>query len=213
MVGGAAVAAAEWPSVSLFRVSRSVLGKRLRALATGHWRLSHEHSPDSALSDPRGLRRTSREATRASAEVPRAATAPTGPLTCRLRLTVNLNLSSFRPAGGITIAGRRHRPAEVPKGTIQGHLWLPTASLRFHINMAPPTDPLGVRACPIDAFGGLGKAQWARLPELCFYRKKPEISRTAGTEMLVSQSILRLLRNAVARWNQCLICGSLGHVP
>ena len=31
--------------------------------------------------------------------------------------------------------------------------------------------------------------------------------------MLVSQSILRLLRNAVARWNQCLICGSLGHVP
>ena len=80
--------------------------------------------------------------------------------------------SSFRPAGDITLAGRRHRPAEVPKGTIQGHLWLPTASLRFHINMVPPTDPLGVRACPIDAFGGLGKAQWVRLPELCFYRKK-----------------------------------------
>ena len=31
--------------------------------------------------------------------------------------------------------------------------------------------------------------------------------------MLVSQSILRLLRNAVARWNQCLICGSLRHNP
>ena len=162
VVGGAAVAAAEWPSVSLFRVSRSVLGKRLRALATGHWRLSHEHSPDSALSDPRGLRRTSREATRASAEVPRAATAPTG------------FSSSFRPAGDITLAGRRHRPAEVPKGTIQGHLWLPTASLRFHINMVPPTDPLGVRACPIDAFGGLGKAQWAAalLPSLkkCYFK-------------------------------------------
>ena len=67
--------------------------------------------------------------------------------------------SSFRPAGDITLAGRRHRPAEVPKGTIQEHLWLPTASLRFHINMVLPTDPLGVRACPIDAFGGLGKAQ------------------------------------------------------
>ena len=52
--------------------------RQAAALATGHWRLSHEHSPDSALSDPRGLRRTSREATRASAEVPRAATAPTG---------------------------------------------------------------------------------------------------------------------------------------
>ena len=122
-------------------------------------------------------------------------------------------LSSFRPAGDITLAGRRHRPAEVPKGTIQGHLWLPTASLRFHINMVPPTDPLGVRACHIDAFGGLGKAQWARLPELCFYRKKPEISQTAGTKMLVSQSIFRLLRNAVARWNQCLICGSSDMVP
>ena len=79
--------------------------------------------------------------------------------------------------------------------------------------MVPPTDPLGVWACPIDAFGGLGKAQWARLPELCFYRKKPEISQTAGTKMLVSQSIFRLLRNAVARWNQCLICGYLHHVP
>ena len=31
--------------------------------------------------------------------------------------------------------------------------------------------------------------------------------------MLVSQSIFRLLRNVVARWNQCLICGYLRHVP
>ena len=48
---------------------------------------------------------------------------------------------------------------------------------------------------------------------LLYCKKTSKCSQIAGTKMLVSQSIFRLLRNVVARWNQCLICGSLDHVP
>ena len=130
----------------------------------------------------------------------------------RLRLT-HVSGSHSHWVSQSELAGRVNGPAEGQKDTSQACLRLLTASMRTRVNMVPSTDPRDLRARSMEAFAGVGEVQWVRLPELCFYRKNQQISQTAGTKMLVSQSIFRLLRNVVARWNQCLICGSLDHVP
>ena len=161
MVGGAAVAAAEWPSVSLFRVSRSVLGKRLRALATCHWRLSREHSPAGAADYRRGLQAARRPGD-ASILV------QTG---WRRRRSGALTVPVGHWVSQSELAGRANGPAEGQKDTSQACLRLLTASMRTRVNMVPSTDPRDLRARSMEAFAGVGEVQWVRLPELCFYRK------------------------------------------
>ena len=153
MVGGAAVAAAEWPSVSLFRVSRSVLGKRLRALATCHWRLSREHSPAGAADYRRGLQAARR------------------PGDASILVQTPVSGSHSHWVSQSELAGRANGPAEGQKDTSQACLRLLTASMRTRVNMVPSTDPRDLRARSMEAFAGVGEVQWVRLPELCFYRK------------------------------------------
>ena len=169
MVGGAAVAAAEWPSVSLFVVSRSVLGKRLRALATCHWRLSREHSPAGAADYRRGL-----QAARRPGDASILVQTPDWP-GCSWRrpagVTPPVSGSHSHWVSQSELAGRANGPAEGQKDTSQARLRLLTASMRTRVNMVPSTDPRDLRARSMEAFAGVGEVQWVRLPELCFYRK------------------------------------------
>ena len=165
MVGGTAVAAAEWPSVSLFRVSRFVLGKRLRALATCHWRLSREHSPAGAADYRRGLQAARRPGDASilvqTQDWPGGGAGATPPVSGSHSHWVSQS----------ELAGRVNGPAEGQKDTSQARLRLLTASMRTRVNMVPSKDPRDLRARSMEAFAGVGEVQWVRLPELCFYRK------------------------------------------